>query len=197
VQVKLNSKRSSDRLRALRLILALSLCDHFEKDIFAAANDTSPEVRAAAMAALGQIGGETSRRICERALCDRSPLVQAAAIDALDQMRAERRAELVGPKTDSEDADVRAAAVRCLLKMRMQKAAGALITMLQDDRADHRCAALWVVDQLKLATLAPRISEFARSDPDPRIARIGQHVARRLERIRAATVKGRPAEVSA
>ena len=123
--------------------------------------------------------------------------VQAAAIDALDQMAAERREGLVTPKVEDDDADVRAAAIRCLLKLRVPKAAEALVGMLQDSRADHRCAALWIVDQLKLITLAGRISEFAQTDPDPRIARIAVHVVQRLQRIQDAPAKNEHAGVSA
>ena len=189
VQNRLGAQRAADRLRALKFTIALSVARRFEKDIFVMANDRTPEVRSAAMAALGQIGGETSRRILERALNDESSAVQAAVIDALDQMTAERRGDLIAPKTEDEDADVRAAAIRCLLKMRKPEAAGALVAMLQDTRSEHRCAALWVVDQLKLASLAVRISEFAQTDPDPRIARIAMHVVQRLQRIRAAPAK--------
>ena len=190
VQIRLNAQRAADRLRALRLVVTLSVARRFENDIFVIANDRTPEVRTAAMSALGQIGGETSRRILERALNDESSTVQAAAIDALDQMAADRREDLVAPKIEDTDADVRAAAIRCLLKLRKPQAAGALVAMLQDNRPDHRCAALWVVDQLKLATLAGRIAEFAKTDPDPRIARIAVHVVRRLKRTQDASTAG-------
>lgn len=189
VQTRLNAQRAADRLRALRFTVALSIASRFENDIFSIANDRKSEVRTAAMSALGQIGGETSRRILGRALNDESSAVQAAAIDALDQMAAERRGDLFAPKTKDEDADVRATAIRCLLKLREPQAVTALVAMLQDTRADHRCAALWVVDQLKLATLAGRIAEFAQTDPDPRIARIAMHVAQRLQRIQDASAK--------
>jgi hypothetical protein len=196
VQTRLTAQRAADRLRALSFTVALSIANRFEKDIFVIANDRIPEVRTAAMSALGQIGGETSRRILERAINDESAAVQTAVIDALDQMGAERRGDLVAPKTEAEDAEVRAAAIRCLLKLRKPEAAGALLEMLQDIRADHRCAALWVVDQLKLTILVGRIAEFAQTDPDPRIARIALHVSQRLLRIKDASAKSIPAGAS-
>jgi len=67
--------------------------------------------------------------------------------------------------------------------MQVPQAAVALAAMLYDERADHRCNALWVADQLQLAALAPRVAEIARKDPDVRIARIAQHVSRRLARV--------------
>jgi len=180
MQIKLLSTSPSDRHRAIRLAAALHLASHFEKSIFAAANDSSPEVRTAAFEALGRIGGETSRRILERALSDAEPTPQAAAIDALDQMAARRRDVLIAPKIESPNADVRSAAVRCLLKLRIPAAAAALMKMLHDSRSDHRCAALWIVDLLKLSALTPRLLTMAGSDPDVRIARIAAHVSRRL-----------------
>lgn len=187
IQIKFLSKNVAERLRALRLTIALYVCDRFHTDIFAATNDEVPEIRAAAMAALGIIGGETSRRILARTINDESPAVQAGAIDAIDQLKIPNRAELVLAKASSDDADVRAAAIRCLLKLRVPEAATTLINMLQDHRTDHRCAALWVADQLRLASIAPRIAKIAQTDRDARIARIALHVSKRLERVAQST----------
>jgi hypothetical protein len=182
LQNHLYSRQKSDRLRSLKLICALSLHERYQLDIFTSANDSWAEIRSVAMTALGRLGGETSRRILERALHDPIPSVQAAAIDALDEMAGRRRIESVGPKTNSEDAEVRAAAVRCLLRMHEPTAVAALVDMLHDRRIDHRSAGLWLVDQLNLAALLPRIREVAEGDADARIARVAHHVAQRLER---------------
>lgn len=189
VRLKLASTQTVHRIRSLRLITALSLCEQFQRDIFACANDKSAEVRTAAIVAMGRLGGETSRRILERALNDERPVVQAAAIDALDRMEARHRSELVAPKTESEDADVRAAAVRCLLKMQEPTAVTGLFEMLQDARSEHRCAALWIADELKLTAILSHIIKIAQCDPDRRIAHIANHVARRLQRFKSAANK--------
>lgn len=182
LQVKMLAPSAADRFRAIRLAIALGIVNAFERDIFNCANDQSPDIRAAAMTALGQLAGETSRRILERALNDAANAVQAAAINALDHMGAKRRDALVAPKINHDDADVRAAAVRCLLRMRVPASAAALIQMLADPRCEHRCSALWIVDQLRLGAVGQRVNLMARSDPDPRIARIAGHVAQRLKR---------------
>lgn len=182
VQVKLLSTHAADRLRALKLIMALHSASCFQRDVFASANDPVPEVRAAAMTALGGIGEATSRRILERGLGDDHPLVQTNAIEALDAMNARHRAQLIVPKIDSEDANVRAAAIRVLLRMRMPQGAATLISMLQDTRVEHRFAALWIVDQMRLTSVASRIEVLEQNDPDPRIARIALHVGKRLRR---------------
>ena len=196
IQLRLHSKQPADRLRAMRLIHALNVGETFKTDVFSIANDATPEIRALAASVLGSIGGETSRRILERAVSDDAPCVQAAAIDALDQMKARGRQEIVLPKTDSRDADVRAAAVRSLLKLQVAEAAEGLMHMLQDVRADHRCAALWIVDQLRLTTIRSRITNMAQCDPDRRIARIAQHVGRRLQRVKSAADQAQNAKVS-
>jgi HEAT repeat protein len=183
VQVKLLSPHAADRLRALRFIIILHVGEKFQKDIYSIANDPAPEIRAVAMTALGHIGEATSRRILERALSDEDPNVQANAIDALDCMGAKHRADLIIPKTASDEPSVRAAAIRTLLKMQIPQSATALIAMLRDPRAEHRCAALWIIEQLRIVSVASRVKEIEEHDRDPRIARIAQHVGKRLKRL--------------
>ncbi len=193
VQLRLSSQQAAERIRAIRLTAALCICDRFDKEIFSACNDGAADVRAAAVSALGAIGGETSRRILERALNDPAPQVQTAAIESLDQMAVRGRAEMIRLKTISDHADVRAAAVRSLLRMRRHEAAAALFGMLRDERPEHRCAGLWIVDDLKLTAIAAHVRALSREDGDPRIARIASHVASRLERHKAHV----PADVDA
>lgn len=180
LQTKLLSKSTPDRLRAMRIVRTLSLGSTFEKDVYTAANDTDTEIRSLAVATLAQIDGETTRRILERSLADEAPEVRAAAIESIESQHLSIAQDTIEGLTDSEDADVRAAATRCLLRQRIPEAARSLMKMLLDPRPDHRCAALWIVDQLKLYTLEPRIRAIADADPDSRIARIADHVARRL-----------------
>ncbi len=186
IQSKLLDPNPVERLRALRLLGAFHVTDRFSKDVFNLANDRVPEVRAAAMKALTHIADLTSRRILERATLNEIPLVQAAAIEALDQTGWLRNADLLTPMTDSQDASVRAAAVRALLRLRAPQGAVSLVAMLKESSIEHRCSALWIVDQLRLTAIAPRIAEIAQKDPDPRIARTAQQVLRRLERHKSA-----------
>jgi hypothetical protein len=184
IQIKLLSPQAPDRLRALKLVTVLHLPSTFQKDIYNLANDPAPDVRAAAMTALGHIGDATSRRILERGLGDDDPAVQAASVDAFDLIGAARRAsELILAKTESDHPEVRAAAVRTLLKHQIHEAVAALLKMLKDPRTAHRCAGLWVVDHLRLVSALFRVREMETTDPDPRIARIAQHVAKRLHRL--------------
>jgi HEAT repeat protein len=183
LQLKLLSTQATDRLRAVRMIVALGLLERLGREVFNVANDSSAEVRAAAMTALGHVGDGTSRRILERAVLQDVPAVQVAAIEALDKIASPKRAELFTPKLASDDCNLRAAAIRAMLRMHQPLAAQALMAMLKDERPDHRCSALWIVDQLKLVALAPRVGEMATTDEDPRIARISHHVERRLAKL--------------
>ncbi len=182
VQVKLIAQHPADRLRALRMLIDLGLTERYCKEIFSAANDVVKEVRCMAMLALGHLGDGTSRRILERAMSDADALVQAAAIEGLDRIGVPKRVELFLPKAQSEIAEVRSAAISALLRLHVPKAAVALVTMMKDERSDHRCSALAIVEQLQLHAILPRVSEMAANDPDERIARIAQHVLRRLQR---------------
>lgn len=180
VQVRLVSNQAADRLRAVRLIIALNVAPEFARTLFNMANDPDADVRAATLEAVARVHDETARRILERALADDNPLVQTAAIDALDQINDRRRAELVAPYCDSQHAPVRAAAVRVLLRLHMPEGANQLLRMLNDPRPDHRCHALWIIDLLKLTPLRARVAEMCHNDPDSRIERIAHHIARRL-----------------
>ncbi len=183
VQVRLVSNQAADRLRAVRLIIALNVASEFARTLFNLANDPDAEVRAATLEAVARVHDETARRILERALADDNPLVQTAAIDALDQINDRRRADLVAPHCDSLHAPVRAAAVRVLLRLHKPDGANELLRMLGDPRPDHRCHALWIIDLLKLTPLRARVSEMCHNDPDSRIERIAHHIARRLLKV--------------
>ncbi len=182
VQVKLIAQHPADRLRAMRMLIDLGLTERYCREIFSAANDAVKEVRCMAMSALGHLGDGTSRRILERALSDADAPVQAAAIEALDRVGVQKRVELFLPKAQSESAEVRAAAISALLRLHVPKAAVALVAMMSDERSDHRCSALSIVEQLQLHAILPRVEDMAANDPDERIARIAQHVHRRLAR---------------
>ncbi len=183
IQLKFLSSQPTDRLRALRLVIGLRVVTQFQNDIFSTTNDPIPEIREAAMTALGLIGDATSRRILERALADENHTVQACAIDALDAIGVQGRDQLIAPKTNSDEPSVRAAAIRALLKMHLPQAAADLISMLKDPRVEHRCGALWIIDQLRITSLVPRVRELQETDRDPRIASIAKHVGKRLRRV--------------
>lgn len=182
VTSRLGEAQPLDRLRAVRLVCALNLAEHFRSNIFQLANDPAPEVRAEAMRALAQIGDSTGRRILDRALNVEVPLVQSAAIEALDELGVPASPQVLEPLAENQDAYVRAAAIRALLKMQVPRGASALLAMLKDANVEHRCGALWVIDQMHLVSVLPRVQELAQRDPDPRIARSAGQVARRLTR---------------
>lgn len=169
------------RARAARFLAYLGLTSTFPDEVVALAKDVHPDVRAAGIAALGQLRSTTSRRILERAVGDDAPAVQIAAIEALDAIASPSREQLLTPLTASENPHVRAAAIAALIRLRVPAAATGLVYMLCDPRQDHRCAALWIVDRMRLTALTARIAELASSEADPRVQRVARHVLNRLE----------------
>lgn len=182
LRIKMAARCAQDRVRSIRLISTLGLGEMLRAEVFNLACDSDPDVRAAAMVAIGHIGDATSRRILERGLNDEHPVVQVGAIRALDHMGADHRGETVRPLADSEHAMVRAAAVLVMLRQRMPEAVVTLVYMLHDPRSLHRSEALVLAEALHLYSLAPRVREMAANDPDPRVARLARHVARVLSR---------------
>ncbi len=191
VRTRLVDPNAVERVRAVRLVVSLQLSSRFSREIYNLCNDSVIEVRAAAIRALGQIGDLTSRRILERAVVQEAPAVQARAVEALGQLGNLGNTAPLMPLLDSEDATVRAATVRLLLRKQIPRAASALVAMLQDGRIGHRCNALWIVDQLRLTTMAARVQDLAISDPEPRIARTAQQVLRRLHKFKSAAEKSK------
>lgn len=186
LRTRLMDQQPAERIRALRFVSTLGLAKSFAAEIFGLCNDALAEVRAMAMQTLGHIGDTTSRRILERAVSHDTPTVQARAIESLDQIGEIRDPAILIPLLNCDDAHVRGAAIRVLLRLHSPEAASTLVGMLRDRRVEHRCTALWVIDQLRLISLASRLEEMAQGDPDPRIGRTARQVLRRLQPFRSA-----------
>lgn len=182
LRTKFADRNPADRIRALRLAMALNLAGSFKGELHKLCNDSVTDVRATAVRSLGFIPDATSHRIIDRALRAEDPAVQVQAIESVEQIGAARHVAGLSPLLDSEHADVRAAAVRVLLRLQAPRAAQTLLEMLQDDRLEHRCSALWVIDRLNLTAAVPRLTELAEKDPDPRVARTATQLLRKFGR---------------
>ncbi len=168
---KLASSRSEERLRAVRVVLALDLSGPLEEDIYRIAYDSDTFVRSSVMRLLGRLPGPTSERILLNGLNDPDDRVQANSIESLERLRASGFYKLVRRHLKSQDNRVRGNAVRALLAAQAPEAGIILLEMLDDEQASHRASALWVIESLKLLTLAARVVNLARSDPDPTVRR--------------------------
>jgi HEAT repeat protein len=166
---KLRGRDAEDRLRALRIVRVLTMAADFQDRICALSHDEERKVRSLAVAMLSQLEGATAARILRQALNDPDDRVQANAVEAVAELSGGSEIESLARKLEADHQRVRANAVKALLAHRHRQAAVVLIGMLQHGSAAHRMSALWVVEQLGLATLAPRVRHLAQNDPDARV----------------------------
>ncbi len=171
LRTKLASNRPADRLRALQVIGTLDIARHLEEDIYRIAYDPDHYVRASVTSLLSELPGPTAERILLNALNDQDDRVQANAIESLESLRLADHSEQVREHLRSGDNRVRANAVKALLSVQSREAGVILLEMLQDADPNRRASALWVVEALKLMTLAARVLRLAKFDPDDAVRR--------------------------
>jgi HEAT repeat protein len=171
------------RLRALRIIRELDLAGALADQLYPLSQDPQPEVRSATITVLGELGTPASRRIIHNALDDPVPRVQANAIATLKQWGDESVTEALVPKLSSPDHRVQANAVKALLRLGVREAAETLLQMLQSDERARRISALWIIEQLKLTAMLPRLVAMAEREKD---AQIKAKAAALVERLRSA-----------
>lgn len=169
VAVWLARPEAGDALRALRIVRLLDLAGSVAESLYQLCHDPRPEVRSAAVAALGAVPTPTSQRLLHATLYDPDPRVQANAVEALDQLGDKSAVSELMPKLSSPDNRTRANAVRALLKLGVRDAAETLLRMLRDENPAHRISALWLVEQMHLLPLASRVMDIAESDMDEQI----------------------------
>lgn len=177
---RLSSVDAADRIRALRMVVLLGLTASFETQIYRLSHDPNPEVRSAAVTALGLLPTGASRRLLRGALYDGDARVQANAVEAFEQMGDASAAPELIPKLASSDNRIRANAVKALLKLGVREAAETLLLMLMDENRAHRASAVWLIDQMKLFAVAGRVVEMAESDSDEQIRTRARALAGRM-----------------
>lgn len=175
---RLASNRAGDRVKALRIVRALKLAKMVEERIYRLANDPDAVVRSLAVALLVHLDEATSRRILRRALEDPDARVQANSIEVLDQLGLPQPDRQLAAKLDAPHPRVRATAVAALLKLQIPEAAGALLEMLEASSRSQRISALWVIDRLQLGSLAHRLEDLSRHDPDSQVRQRAERVLR-------------------
>ena len=163
---QMNASDARDRLKALRMATLLGLNETFVEHVYHLSHDPDPEVRSAAVSALGTVPGPASQRLLKRALQDSDPRVEANAVEAVGQTGGEEVTEDLLPKLTSPDNRVRANAVRALLKLGAREAAVTLLRMLDDPNRAQRISALWLIEHMGLCVLAERVTKLAQTDQD-------------------------------
>lgn len=165
---QLTNAEPEARVRAVRIISTLGLVSQFNDALYALSYDAQPEVRSAAVLALGQTPGPTTTRILHQALVDPDARVQANAVEAFEET-GELSPQVLLPKLASQDNRVRANAVKALLKLGVREAAETLVQMLQHADRRQRISGLWLVEKMGLLALAGRVVRMADADQDPQV----------------------------
>lgn len=163
---QMNAAEPSDRLKALRIATLLGLGEKFVQQIYRLSHDPNPEVRSAAVSALGRLPGPVSQHLLRTALQDSDARVQANAVEAIEHKGGEQITEDLLPKLASPDNRVRANAVKALLKLGVREAAITLLRMLDDPNRAQRISALWLIENMGLFILASRVMKLAQADQD-------------------------------
>lgn len=166
---RLAEQDAAARVRAIRLISLLDLVGEYQDQLYKLSYDASPEVRSAAVAALGKLPNATTRRILHNALADQDPRVQANAVEAVDETGDPNAAKDLLPLLASSNNRVRANAVKALLKLGIREAAETLLRMLNHANRAHRISALWLIERMSLFTLAKRVIAMAEGDNDQQV----------------------------
>ncbi len=178
LRMALASGDPDHRGRALAIIRTLGNAVEYEERIYALNHDPNRKVRSLAVALLSEIEGVTALRILRRSLNDPDARVQANAVEVLSERDLEQFEHALTEKLGADNNRVRANAVKALLPLRVREAALVLVAMLADTSPAQRLSALWVVEQLGLATLAPRVRKIASEDSE-------EHLRERAERVLA------------
>lgn len=178
---KLASSNARDQIRGITIIRMLRLQVEMREPLYKLGSARDEMVRSAAVAALGELGGNTSERIADRAVSDSDPRVRANAIEALDEMGSPHVEAAAMAGLDSDAHRVRANAVKVLLQMNVREAAETLLEMLGHSTTGQRISALWVIEKLHLATLMDRVQRMAEDDPDADVRHRAEGIRQKLK----------------
>ncbi len=173
VLAALNSTDAQTRIRAVRLVRHLRVCDRFENAILAIAENSegsSGRATATAVAALGDLQSPASIAVVQARLGDSDRRVRANAVEAVARQSRAGDLAVADPAVygllielkDDGDPRVRANALRALLgrppsgsgsdgiagRIYEPTAVGALADMLTDPRPEHRLSAAWLAGRV-------------------------------------------------
>lgn len=177
VRHKLACLDGLDRARALRVVARLELAGEVAESIYRLVSDRDATVRSLAVTMLADLPGPTTARLLGIAVNDEDARVQANAVEALDRLNDPNRVRRTESKLESASGRVRANAIHLLLAAELRAAGEALLDMLEDNSPTHRLGALWVIEQLCLRSVLPRLVEMGQGDSDARVRERAKHVA--------------------
>ena len=158
------------RLAALTIATRLALVGVVREQVVGAARSADPYVAAKAARALATLREPGARQELTRLVEHKDMRVRADAIESLGALGAIGESESIDLARLAEHptARVRANTLRAMLRTPAHtiRARAGLAEMLADTRPDHRRSALWVVQRSAVTSLADRVAEIVRFDPD-------------------------------
>ena len=131
-----------------------------------ALQDRNPDVRWAAIRALGKLGDPTAIKPVTKALRDKDSGVRKTAAEALGKIGDARATAALITAVGDEDWSVRQAAVESLGKIGNPKAVDAVVNTLRDGYSDVRQAAVAAAVQIGKPAVAPLIKALGDDNPD-------------------------------
>lgn len=131
----------------------------------ALANDSAPERRARAAAALGEFLDPKALDPLVTASADASPVVRAAVVRALGRLNHPASHGVVAAALEDSDVSVRRAALDVVLRMNFFHEDIALIGALDDADAEVRMRAARILGDLRVIDAAPALEALLSGDP--------------------------------
>lgn len=173
LRVQIASPDRAASMAALSIATRLGLVAMVREHVVAAGRSPDPYVAAKAARALAALHEPAARQMLTRLVEHKDTRVRADAIESLGALGALGESESLDLAGLSEDptARIRANTLRAMLHTpaHTMRARAALAEMLADTRPDHRRSALWVVQRCGVTSLADRVAEIVRFDPDENV----------------------------
>jgi len=174
---------TDEKTRGFALAKRLMLLDEIEGELINAIRSDDERLVSNAVLLLGRLKGPGPVAALKYTLQHSSDRVRANAVEAFASS-AERSDELRVYMNDGS-ARVRANAIRHFLKAgdTSAPAESALAEMLGDPRPGHRLSALWAAESAVALSLAGRIDDLSKADPDAQVITRARHCTDSFNRL--------------
>ena len=176
----LSSVDVAARLKAVRIVTALSREHEVEETLLELVEDPDERVRATVVKTLAILDSEPAVRALLTAVTDFDRRVVANTVEAIEASGFPQLVGLMQILAGHVNNRIRANAVKALLQMHSPGAEEALVDMLASPVEMMRLSAVWVLGEVDFPGALDWLRRLAREDPSPRVR---QKVAGILEDI--------------
>lgn len=161
-----NGAETDLRVRGLELADRLNVLEELEAEVVRAVRDADERVASKAALLVGKLKGPGPSAALRYTLSHASDRVRANGVESFACVA--KADEELTPFVHDEASRVRANAIRHFLRAGATSLApeDALVEMLSDSRAGHRLSAVWAAQSAGAISLAGRIDDMSKTDPD-------------------------------